>query len=409
MNEEKNKIIYLWNYIQWGGAQIYFFGLMKEAKKKYSVEAVFPENSQPQIFNYLENLDIPYQVLSASKDIYSAAGIKEKIGVHLRKHKDENKLIRELEEKFDLSETIIHLDLSFWQSFLTLFRLSSKTKVFLTVHTALPNLPGWRGLNWRLKGKILSRLDNFYLNASNENAKESLRPFLTEKKFNDIKIAYSGIDPDEINQILAKDIDRKEICRKYKLPAGRFLIFTVGQFIERKGCWEVLESLQKLKSVSSDFFFAWLGTSPLDEETKRKIEQYDLTDHFRFFSGEEIGKKREDLLTFLSIADLFVLASRQEGLPISLVEAMALGLPCIATEINAIPEAIENKKTGILIAPKNSEQLTEAIVYLRQNADLAKQMAAEAQKKAFEMFSEKRAAEVTLKRYADVIAGKSNA
>ena len=72
--------------------------------------------------------------------------------------------------------------------------------------------------------------------------------------------------------------------------------------------------------------------------------------------------ERFDVLTFFRIADVFALPSFIEGLPITLLETMGLGICSISTNINAIPEAIKNMETGILIESGNSKELTEAIL-----------------------------------------------
>ena len=73
-----------------------------------------------------------------------------------------------------------------------------------------------------------------------------------------------------------------------------------------------------------------------------------------FLSSDQIGTEHVDLFKLLRLADVFALPSYVEGLPISIIEAMALGIPTISTNINAIPEAIKHLETGILIEAGNS-------------------------------------------------------
>lgn len=124
--------------------------------------------------------------------------------------------------------------------------------------------------------------------------------------------------------VLEESITRQQIADRYGFPAEKTWICNVAQFIERKGCWVFLEAIKRLQDKRDDLFFFWVGTLPLSEETKHKIEMYNLKDNFRFLSASEVGTNRKDLLRLWQAADLFVLPSFQEGLPVALIEAMAL-------------------------------------------------------------------------------------
>ena len=396
------QIIYAWNYREWGGAQIYFMSLMKEAKKSYAVTALIPADSEPKILQYLKSLEIPVEFLPPGLSLKKQNGLHGKLANRLAIMRSENAMVANILARPNLADTILHIDLGFWQSFLSLVRLSKKTNVFMTVHTGLPLYKGWRALRWKVKGKLLSRSLNFHLLASNQDAKNSLKPYVRSDKFGRIEVTYSGIDPDEINNVTENIPTKTDIQRKYGLPESIPILMTVGQFIERKGCWVLLESLKQLKDAGNDFIFVWLSTTLPDTETLKRIETYSLGDSFRLMDADEIGQTRTDLLTLESVADLFVLASLQEGLPIALIEAMALGLPCIATNVNAMPEAIEDGKTGILVQPNDPIQLREAIIALLNDPQQRKILRADAKKIAFEKFNAKNTAERTLKLYNEV-------
>jgi glycosyltransferase involved in cell wall biosynthesis len=283
---------------------------------------------------------------------------------------------------------IVHIDLGFWQSFRALSRLCRRSNVFVTQHTALTDPGGLRGALWRLKGKRISRLRNFVILASNNDAKRSLRRFLTQEKFDSIRVTYTGIDPQEIT-----GIDRTVTA------ADAPLVMSVGQFVERKGCWVVLESLRKLIDKGEKVRFLWLGTSSLDNETAERISGYGLGDAFRFLSAQERGPTRRDTLGLLATADIFVLASFREGLPIALVEAMALGLPCIASRVGAIPEAIDHDASGLLVDPNDPDALADAIRALINDEDSRRMFGTAARAIAFEKFNQRTTAEETLAIY----------
>ncbi len=397
-----HQILYVWNYHEWGGAQIYFLSLMKEAKKKYRVTTLLPSDSEPKILQYLNSLDVPYEFLPPSPMINSRKGLIAKLTRRNSILRSENQLVGQILSRDKLNDTIVHIDLGFWQSALALFKLCRKTNVFVTVHTGLPFYTGWRLWRWKIKGRILSCYSRFHLLASNNDAKESLKPYISNKKFKQIEVTYSGIDPDEITRVKEILPANSEIRQKYGLPENKQILMTVGQFVERKGCWISLESLRQLKIAEGEFVFAWLSTSMPDAETLNRIESYGLGDSFRVMCAEEIGETRHDLLTLLSIADIFVLASLVEGLPIALIEAMALGLPCIASSVNAIPEAIENEQNGLLVPSCDSLRLRTAISSLMYDPHKREMLGAAAKKTAFDKFNAKLTAERTVKLYNDV-------
>jgi glycosyltransferase involved in cell wall biosynthesis len=349
-------------------------------------------------------MEIDYALLPARHDRKPAVGFWPKIIAHVHWVLDERDFVRHVKENIDPARSIIHVDMGFWRSFIPLFRFSLKTGVFVTIHTALPQIAGWRSLAWRVKGGILSRMKNFQLLASDEDAKKSLEPYLAADKAVSVEVAYSGFDHDEIDDILSKTVQRQTICEKYALPANRKLIFGVGQFIERKGCWVLLDALNELRAQDDDFLCLWIGTSAPDADTLSRLDHAGLADHFRLISPEEVGRSRSDLLGLLNIADLFVLPSFEEGLPIALVEAMALAKPCIATRINAIPEAITNGKNGLLVEAGNPEALANAMLSLLEAPDVRSRVGNEAQKTAFEKFDSAFGARTTVRLYGDALA-----
>ncbi len=396
------QIIYVWNYREWGGAQIYFMSLMKEAKNEYLVTALLPSDSEPKILQYLNALEIPYEFLDPAPSIKRPNGLLARTSNRWTLLRSENGLANKILARDGLSDTIVHIDLGFWQSLLPLGRLCMKTNVFMTVHTGLPRYKGWRKLRWKIKGKIISRFSNFHLLASNQEAKDRLRPYLGSAKFDQIGVTYSGIDPIEIARVTEDRPAKADVRQRYGLPSDRPVLMTVGQFIERKGCWVLLESLKGLKDAGKDFAFVWLSTTMTDAETMKKIGDYGLSDSFRLMDSDEIGETRGELLTLLSVADIFVLASFQEGLPIALIEAMALGLPCIATSVNAIPEAIEDGQTGMLVKPNDPNDLQVAITALLNDPQQRAMFGAAAKKIAFEKFNAKITADRTMKLYEEV-------
>ena len=123
-----------------------------------------------------------------------------------------------------------------------------------------------------------------------------------------------------------------------------------------------------------------LGSGPLESDLKRKTVGLGLADNVMF--AGHVG----DVRSYLEVADLFVLSSDKEGLPLSLGEAMAYGVPCIATDVGGNKEIVLHGQTGLLVKARSPEQLAEAIEYLLAHPEERCRMGANALTRVREHF-----------------------
>jgi N,N'-diacetylbacillosaminyl-diphospho-undecaprenol alpha-1,3-N-acetylgalactosaminyltransferase len=136
-----------------------------------------------------------------------------------------------------------------------------------------------------------------------------------------------------------------------------------------------------------------------DEEETERIRGYGLGDSFRPVLSGSVGVTRQEILRFFRVADLFVLPSFLEGLPISLLEAMSLGIPSISTNVNAIPEAIIDGETGDLIQRGDTDALSRGIISLKEDSAMSKRIADTGREFVLKNFDERIAAEKALEMY----------
>ncbi|MEZ5424393.1 MAG: glycosyltransferase, partial [Pyrinomonadaceae bacterium] len=145
----------------------------------------------------------------------------------------------------------------------------------------------------------------------------------------------------------------------------------VGQFIDRKGRWDFLEAAKLLKDT---FQFIWVGPTHLDADEAARVKDYGVAGSFRYVLSEDAGRSRAEILAFFRNADIFALPSYWEGLPVSILEAMALGLPIVSTRINGIPEAVVNDTTGFIVEAGDAPAFAAAIKKL-EDAPTRKRLA----------------------------------
>jgi glycosyltransferase involved in cell wall biosynthesis len=236
--------------------------------------------------------------------------------------------------------------------------------------------------------------------AANQNAIDSMRSYLDAASADNIVLTRAAINPIEIQAVLERDLHRESLLEKHGLPADKFIILCLGQFVDRKGRWIFLEAAQKILSQRRDVAFAWIGPEQPGGRDLERIADFKLGADFKYLLSKNVGATRLDVLTFLRAADIFVLPSLWEGLPISILEAMALRVPTISTNVNAIPEAVINRETGILIEPGTVEALTTAITRILADSELRKKIADNGREHILANFDERVTAKIAFTQYA---------
>lgn len=397
--KQKGELLFVWPYLEWGGAQIYFSGIMKLAVERcYRVVAVMPKGTQSKLTGYLQRLNVSCEAFDAHLDFKPVNGIWQKLRRRWRNASCEFVLAIYLTNR-GLKGRIVHIDVGPWSSFLLLFYLATRCEVFVTLHIGLPAISSWRRWLWKVKFYVLRRMPGFHLLVSNLDMRESLRPYLPAGLLEELSVAYTAVDKNEIAQALATNIDRVMLREKYNLPKDRLLVFSLGQVIERKGCLVLLDAIKQIRTRNPSLFFVWIGSGEQEQEVGRLIVENDLQDTFCIVNPDQIGGERADLLAFLRLADLFVHPSFSEGLPGAMLEAMALGKACIASSVNAIPEAIIDRTTGLLVKPGDSKALARAIAQLVTDLPLRERLATAGQSFVLDKFDERRTAEITIEQY----------
>ncbi|HEX6280046.1 MAG TPA: glycosyltransferase family 4 protein [Pyrinomonadaceae bacterium] len=394
----RRKLIFLWTYANWGGAQVYFFAIMKLARKTWDVVVVLPRESKPELLGYLDELGVRREYLPIRFDPKVETTIRGKIKRQFERIRSEITAYRHL-RKIDLRESVLHLEVAPWQSWQLLTMLSLRgANVFATLHNFRPDAPWWRRLVWKLRFQIASRLPGFHIFASNRDTKESLKNWVTPKFWETIEVTYTCVDPELIKSARVAGLDVRSERQKLGIPNDCFVVLAVGQFIDRKGRWIFLEAAQRLKS-HTDIYFVWVMPDGISEEEQGRIEEYDLGNRFVPVISSSIGSERVEILRFFRLADAFALPSYVEGLPIALLEAMAMGIPSISSKVYAIPEAVIHEETGLLIDAGDADALANAIMRLKRDTGLREKLAVQGSEFVLTNFDERDAARQCIRAY----------
>ncbi|HKP70941.1 MAG TPA: glycosyltransferase family 4 protein [Pyrinomonadaceae bacterium] len=395
------RIVFVWNYLNWGGAQVYFLAIMKIARRDRDILVILPRKSSPEMIRFLEQLGIEYELTDYNLDFDPASTISRKLSRQLNRIKVEYRTFRRL-MKFDVSDTVFHVEIAPWQSVSFLTAMSMRgAKLFLTLHNFLPEAASWRTAIWKARFNFVSRLRGINFFASNNDTKNRLRGWVTDEFWNRIRVTFTAVDPPQIDDALATAFDRDSTLASLDIPSTDFVVLSVGQFIDRKGRWVLLDAAREVLQTRDDISFVWLTPKLPDAADQKRLDDYGLGEKFRLVLSESVGTERTEILRFFRIADTFALPSFVEGLPIALLEAMALGRPSISTNVYAIPEAVKDGQTGILIEAGDSKALANAIVLLKDNAELRDQLARDGREFVLQNFDERDAAAKAISAYEE--------
>lgn len=223
------------------------------------------------------------------------------------------------------------------------------TKVIYTAHGFHffkgGGLPGW--LLYYPAEKLLSFWTDTLITINKEDYE------LAHKRFSAKSIVYLpgvGIDVEKIRSIPAeRDIKRKEL----EIPADGLLLVSVGELSVRKNHETVIKALDKIKNHK--IYYIICGQGQLEKKLSHISTQLHQADRVKLLGY------REDVIEIMKAADIFVFPSLQEGLPVALMEAMACGLPVIASNIRGNVDLVVKNKGGYLAEKKAAGEYAAAI------------------------------------------------
>jgi glycosyltransferase involved in cell wall biosynthesis len=156
----------------------------------------------------------------------------------------------------------------------------------------------------------------------------------------------------------------------FRKDPSRFELLTAGRLTEAKGYPLLLDAIAALARHRRDFRLRVVGDGPLRASLENRAVKLGIADLVLFegWLGEDELRQR------YANSDLFVMSSFAEGLPVVLMEAMAMAVPCVAPRIAGIPELIRNGTDGLLFSPSNADELVAHIACLMDNAELRASM-----------------------------------
>lgn len=248
-----------------------------------------------------------------------------------------------------------------------------KLLVFWTIHNyqfelRADQLPGQR---WLLKPKkyihnalyrtVSERINGFI--AVSDEVEQAIRQTIRVDQLR-ITTICNGVDVRRYQ----RKVDRMAIRESLGLEEDDQVMILVGTLKEQKGHYYLIQAAAPLIAKNNNLHILFPGDGPLRASLQQQVQQLGLEKNMHFLGS------RKDIPDLLAASDYFVLPSLWEGLAMALIEAMASGLPVLATCVSGSQHVVVSGETGLLVPPGDVDQLRQAISEMIATPERAKKM-----------------------------------
>jgi len=198
---------------------------------------------------------------------------------------------------------------------------------------------------------------------------------------------------------LTDRMTRDEARRAVGATSGQPVVLTIGRLTHMKGQWHLIDAVPYLAGRFPQLAVVLLGDGPLRDSLARRAAALGVARNV-CFAGH-----RPDARRLLAAADVFVLPSRHEGMPLVALEAMEAALPVVATRVIGSAEVVDDGVTGALVRPADPSALGAAVAHLLANPALRRQQGTAGRRRYEERFTRARMVSRTAAVYDSVLAG----
>lgn len=241
---------------------------------------------------------------------------------------------------------------------------------------------------------VAKNLKHYYLN-NNENRAFSC------------SVIYECVDVDKFDP---NNVSKDEILKlknEFNINYSDRVIGCIGNINPAKGYEYFIECANLIKRQLNCTKFLIVGAES-DSQKRYYLRLKTLVSSLNLENDIIFTGKREDIPQLLSLFDVFLLTSINEGTPLVLLEAMAMETPVVVTDVGGISEQVENWVTGIIVPPRNPNAAAESVLYLLKNSVERVEMGVNGRKRVRDIFSLEQCVYRHKKLYEDLVV-RSNA
>ena len=243
---------------------------------------------------------------------------------------------------------------------------------------------------------IASRCSTFILSQNPEDVETAIRLRIAHP--GKIQVLGNGVDLNHFDPLRFSEADRVRKRQTIGIPPNAVVVGIIGRLVREKGYLELFQAMKQLMDHHEN---AWLMIIGIEEPEKADR----ISGHtFKEYGIEERTKwmgecRKEEIPGLLACCDIYVLPSWREGFPRSAIEAAAMGLPVVATNIRGCRQVVEHETSGLLVPLKDVKALTQALCRLLESQDLRQRMGQAGYEKSRKEFDEGRICEIVVETY----------
>ena len=166
-------------------------------------------------------------------------------------------------------------------------------------------------------------------------------------------------------------------------------LLTVARLVEKKGVVYAIEAVARLAETHPDIEYHIVGTGEREEMLRQRADELGIADRVTFLenvSDERLRQEYNEAAAFV-LPCVIAADGDRDGSPVAIKEAMAMKTPCVSTTVTGIPEMITDGTDGLLVEPRDTDALAEAIATMLENDDHRREMGRRARKTIRESFS----------------------
>ena len=203
-------------------------------------------------------------------------------------------------------------------------------------------------------------------------------------------LSFYGLKEEQVPMIY-NGVDLGKCCPKEDCSLSKpARLLHIGRFNEQKNHKGLLEAFIQIVKTFPDCCLQLIGDGDLEEETRNHVKDLGLQEKVQFLGSQT------NVYPFLQEADIFLLPSKFEGMPMTIIEAMGTGLPIVASAVGGVPDMLEDGVSGILV-PCDPDAVAQAVLQLLEQKDLREKLGTHALEN-----SRRFSAEYMAQRYCDI-------